>query len=80
MISSHSHFVFKIHTVNVDIFMCMNFHEFAKIGNFARIYIRAFEIIVYIWHNKGCFHDIHIFADTSETRITRKYVQRENSQ
>ena len=26
---------------------------FAKIGNFARIYFRVLEIIVYIWHNKS---------------------------
>ena len=45
-------------TVNVDIFVCMNFREFAKIGNLVRIYFSAFEIIVYIWHNKGYFHDI----------------------
>ena len=49
-----------------------------KNGNFAWIYIRDLENIVYIMHNKSYFRNIHIFADISETQITRKYVQREH--
>ena len=55
-------------TVSIDIFACVHFREFAKIGNFARIYIRVFDINVYIWHNNSYFH---------ETGIMQKYVQRE---
>ena len=32
-------------TVNVDIFACIHFRAFPKIGNFARIYFRVFDII-----------------------------------
>ena len=32
-------------TVYVDIFACINFRAFPKIGNFARIYFRVFDII-----------------------------------
>ena len=31
-------------TVNVDIFACVNFREFPKIGNFARINLSVFDI------------------------------------
>ena len=30
----------KIYTVNIDIFMCIHFRDFDKMGIFARIYIR----------------------------------------
>ena len=33
------------YTVNVDIFACINFRAFPKIGNFARIYFRVFDIL-----------------------------------
>ena len=58
--------------MNVDIFTCKHFCELAKNGHFVRIYIRVFEIIVYIWHNKSYFHDVHIFADISETRKKKR--------
>ena len=64
-------------TVNVDIFASINFRAFAKIGILARIYIRVFDIIDSIWHNKSYFRDVLIFADILKTRITRKYRQRE---
>ena len=65
-------------TVNIDIFACIDFREFAKIGNLARIYIHVFYIIAFLWYNKIYFHAAYIFADIYETRITRKYVQCEN--
>ena len=34
-----------ITTVNVDIFVCINFREFIKIGNFACTKIRVLSII-----------------------------------
>ena len=35
----------QYYTVNVDIFACIHFRTFPKIGNFARIYFRVFDII-----------------------------------
>ena len=64
--------------MNVDIFMGMNFREFAKISTFACIIFVFLILLSILWHNKSYFHDIHIFADISEMRITRKYVQREH--
>ena len=71
----------KCNTVNVDVERVYIFREFAKIDNFAWIYIRIFHNIAFTWHrppNKSCFHVVHIFLDISKTRITRKCVQREN--
>ena len=53
----------KEDTVNVDIFACIHFCVFPKIGNFAEIYIRVFNILASMLHYKSYFHDIHIFAD-----------------
>ena len=39
--------------MNVDIFACMNFREFDKTGNFARIYIRILGIIASMYHIMG---------------------------
>ena len=64
--------------MNIDIFASINFREFAKTDNFAWIYICVFHNIAFTWHNKSYFHVVHIFADISKTRITCKYVQREN--
>ena len=64
-------------TVNVDIFACIHFREFIKLGNFACIKIRVLCIIASIGYYKSNFRGVHIFADIKETRITRKYVQRE---
>ena len=66
------------HTVNVDIFSCINFRVFLEIGNFACIGIRVFSTSVSLGYNKCNFHCVHIFADILETRIKRKYVLREN--
>ena len=65
-------------TVNVDIFACINFRGFMELGNFACIKIRVLCIIGSICYYKSNFRGVHIFADIKETRITRKYVQREN--
>ena len=58
---------FKKHTVNVDIFACLNFTKFARTDNFASIYICVFENIPLKWHNKSYFHVAHIFADILKT-------------
>ena len=50
-------------TVNVDIFACKHFRAFPKICNFARIYIRDFDIFAPMWHYTCYLHDVHIFAD-----------------
>ena len=42
-------------TVNVDIFACINLREFAKIDNFARIYIRIFDNIASKGYDKKVF-------------------------
>ena len=47
-------------------------------GNFACIKIYVLSIIVSLGFYKSNFRGVHIFADVLETRITRKYVQREN--
>ena len=49
--------------MNVDIFVCIYFLAFPKIGNFARIIIRVFNMFASMWHYKSYFHDVHIFAD-----------------
>ena len=64
--------------MNVDIFACINFRGFVKMGNFACIIIHVLSIIVYLGFYKSNFRGVYIFADVLETRITRKYVQREN--
>ena len=78
MIIPISKYSSTLFTVNVGIFACIHFREFAEIGNFAQIYIRVFDVIVYIWQSKSYFHGKHILANISETRITRKYIKREN--
>ena len=47
--------------MNVDIFACINFRAFPKIGNFALI--RDFDIFASMWHYTCYSHDVHIFAD-----------------
>ena len=63
----------KLSTVNVDIFTCIKFRRFMKMGCFACIKIRVLNVIISLGYNKSNFRGVHIFAD-----ITRKYVQREN--
>ena len=61
-------------TVNVDIFACINFREFAVKGNFACIKIRGFPRYVSLIEYCINIHAVHIFAHFS---FPRKYVQRE---
>ena len=49
-----------MYTVNVDIFACINFREFMKIGNFARIKIC---ITVSLGYFKSNFRGVNIFPD-----------------
>ena len=64
--------------MNVDIFACKHFRGFMKKGIFACIKIRVLSIIGSLACYKSNFRGVHIFADVLETRITRKYLQREN--
>ena len=45
------------YTVNVDIFVCIHFRDFAE------IYIRVFDILASMLHYNSFFHDVHIFAN-----------------
>ena len=65
-------------TVNVDIFACIHFRGFMKMGNFACIKIRVLCIIGSLGYYKCNLRGVHIVADISETRITQKYIQHEN--
>ena len=47
-------------------------------GNFACIKIRVFSTNDSFGYNDSNFHSVYIFADIQETRIKRKYKQREN--
>ena len=47
-------------------------------GNFACIKIRVLSIIGSLGYIKSNFRGVHNLTDIYETRITRKYVQREN--
>ena len=49
--------------MNVDIFACIHFRAFPKIGNFTQIDIPVFDIFASMWHYKSYFHDVHFFAD-----------------
>ena len=42
------------------------------------IYFRVISITGSLCHDKSFFHVVHIFVYIQETRIARKYVQREN--
>ena len=42
-------------TVNLDIFACMHFHAFPKIGNLAQIHFRVSDIATSMWHYKSYF-------------------------
>ena len=64
--------------MNVDIYACINFCGFMKMGNFACIKIRVLCVIGSLGYYKSNFQGVHFFEDISETRISRKYVQREN--
>ena len=47
-------------------------------GNFAWIKIRVFSTNNSLGYNDSNFHSVYIFGDIQETRIKRKYIQREN--
>ena len=51
-----------LYTVNVDIFACINFRGFEKMGNFACINIRVLGATGSIY--KSNFRGVHIFAHT----------------
>ena len=51
-------------TVNVDIFACIHFRAFLKIGNFSQIYFFAFfDIATSMWHYKSYFHAVYTYAN-----------------
>ena len=39
------HEIKELSTVTVDIFACIHFRTFPKMGNFTQIYIRIFDIV-----------------------------------
>ena len=49
--------------MNVDIFACIDFGIFPKIGNFVEIYIHVFDILASKLHHNSYFNDVHIFAN-----------------
>ena len=55
--------IYYIYNVKVDILACIHFCVFVKIGNFAQIYIRVFDIVASTWHNQSYFHNVQIFGD-----------------
>ena len=64
--------------MNVDIFVCIHFCGFLKMGNLVCIKNHVFTITASLGFYKCYSHGVYIFADIEETRIMRKYVQREN--
>ena len=55
--------ILRSYTVNVDIFACIHFRGFMKLGNFACIKIRVLCMIASIGYYKSNFRGEHIFAD-----------------
>ena len=49
--------------MNVDIFACINFRGFMKMGNFACIKIRVLCVIGSLGYYNSNFRGVHIFAD-----------------
>ena len=49
--------------MNVDIFVCINFRGFMKIGNFTYIKIRVLGMKGSLGFYKSNFRGVHIFAD-----------------
>ena len=64
--------------VNVDIFACMHFRRFMKMGIFAWIKICVLRINGSLGYHKSICYGVNTFVDIKEMRITRKYVQRVN--
>ena len=52
-----------MYTVNVDIFACINFRGFMKMGNFTCIKIHVFSSNDSLGYNDSNFHSVYIFAD-----------------
>ena len=50
--------------MNVDIFTCIHFRGFPKMGIFARIKIRVLRTFGSLGYHKSNFHGKHIFADS----------------
>ena len=50
-------------TVNVDIFTCINFRGFMKMGNFACIKISVLSVIGSLGYYETYFRGVHMFAD-----------------
>ena len=67
--------------MNVDIFECINFGTFPKIGNFTQIYFCIFDIATSMWHYKSYFHNVYIFheylinAKARKICTARKYLR-----
>ena len=49
--------------MNVNIFACIHFHGFMKMGNFARIKICVLYTIGSLGLYESNFRGVHIFAD-----------------
>ena len=53
----------NLYTVNVDIFACIHFRGFMKMGNFAGNEICVLIILVSKGFYKGIFRSVYIFVD-----------------
>ena len=68
-----------INTLNVDIFACIHFCGFMKIGNFACIKIRS--LTCSLGYSKSNFQEVHIFSrifkkrELREICTARKYLR-----
>ena len=60
-------------TLNIDIFVCIHFRGFMKMGNFAWIKIRSLRKTPSIGYHKRKFRSVYIFS-----RISKKRELREN--
>ena len=49
--------------MNVDIFACIDFRGFMKMGNFACIKICVLSIIGSLGYCESYFRDVHVFVD-----------------
>ena len=54
----------KLTTVNVDIFMCINFRGFMKMDNFVCIRIRVLSKTGSLGYHNCNFRGLYIFVDT----------------
>ena len=52
-----------LHTVNVDIFVCINFHRFMKMGNLACIKIFVLNITGSLGYHNSNSRGVYIVAD-----------------